>query len=65
MCTLIEKLRSRVFAQRPRIRLEVVRIVAPLAILGFLSSRILNAEDWLSTAGFRVPVLADDWRDTA
>lgn len=62
MWTLIEKLQSRAFAPRPLIRLEVIRIFAPLAILGFLSSRMLHAEDWLSTAGFRVPALPDDWR---
>jgi len=53
---------ARVFAPQPVVRLEVIRILAPLAILGFLSSRIAHADDWLSDAGFHVPALADDWR---
>lgn len=50
-----------VFAPRPIARLGFLRIAAPLAILGFMSSRILHADDWLSDAGFRVPPLPD-WR---
>jgi hypothetical protein len=46
---------------RPIVRLAAVRILAPLAILGFMSSRIWHADDWLSDAGFRVPALSD-WR---
>jgi len=46
---------------QPIVRLAAVRILAPLAILGFMSSRILHADDWLSDAGFRVPAIAD-WR---
>jgi uncharacterized membrane protein YphA (DoxX/SURF4 family) len=44
------------------VRLEAIRILAPLVILGFLSSRIWHADDWLSTAGFVVPDLGGDWR---
>jgi uncharacterized membrane protein YphA (DoxX/SURF4 family) len=50
-----------VFGPRPIERLAAVRILAPLAILGFLSSRIVHADDWLSDAGFRVPAIPD-WR---
>ncbi|HEY0476620.1 MAG TPA: HTTM domain-containing protein [Kofleriaceae bacterium] len=50
-----------VFRPRPIARLVAVRILAPLAILGFLSSRIHHADDWLSVAGFRVPG-GSDWR---
>jgi hypothetical protein len=39
------------------LRLEVVRIAAPLAILAFMSSRISHAEEWIGDAGFRVPDL--------
>src|SRR5205085_1913845 len=42
---------------QPLARLEGVRIVAPLAILGFMSSRIPYANDWLTADGFRVPDL--------
>lgn len=48
---------------QPVLRLEVVRILAPLAILGFLSSRIAHADEWLGDAGFRVPDLGvSDYR---
>ncbi len=49
------------FAPRPIARLAMIRIAAPLAILGFMSSRVIHADDWLSDAGFRVPAIAD-WR---
>ncbi len=39
-------------AQADRVRLEVIRILASLAIVGFMASRIVNAEDWLSTDSF-------------
>ncbi|HEY8073606.1 MAG TPA: HTTM domain-containing protein [Labilithrix sp.] len=45
------------------LRLELVRICAPLAILGFMSSRIAHADEWVGDAGFRVPELASsDYR---
>jgi hypothetical protein len=47
----------------PVLRLEIVRIVAPLAILGFMSSRLAHADEWIGDAGFRVPDLGGgDWR---
>ncbi len=42
---------------QPLVRLELVRIVAPLAILGFMSGRVPYAADWLTGDGFRVPDL--------
>jgi uncharacterized membrane protein YphA (DoxX/SURF4 family) len=51
-----------VFEPQPIVRLELVRILAPLAILAFLASRMVHADDWLSTAGFHPPPLEDDWR---
>lgn len=48
-------------APRPIARLVAVRIFASLAIVGFLSSRIAHADDWLSVAGFRLPDVSD-WR---
>ncbi len=53
--------RAAVFRPRPIARLAALRILAPLAILGFLSSRIAHADDWLSVAVFRVPAMSD-WR---
>jgi uncharacterized membrane protein YphA (DoxX/SURF4 family) len=38
-------------------RLELVRVCAPLAILGFMSSRVAYADHWISDAGFCVPDL--------
>jgi uncharacterized membrane protein YphA (DoxX/SURF4 family) len=54
-----------VFAPQPLARLEVIRILAPLAIVGFMASRIVHADDWLSTASFRVPPMTNDWRQPA
>lgn len=51
------------FAPQPLIRLEFLRIFLPLAILAFLSHRILHAGEWLTDAGFQVPDLGrKDWR---
>jgi hypothetical protein len=38
-------------------RLELIRIAAPLIILGFLSSRLIHADEWVSTRGFQLPDL--------
>jgi uncharacterized membrane protein YphA (DoxX/SURF4 family) len=42
-------------APQPIERLEFVRLLAPLAILGFLSSRFIHVEHWLTRVGFVVP----------
>jgi Vitamin K-dependent gamma-carboxylase len=48
---------------QPILRVEIVRIAAPLAVLGFMSGRIAHADEWLSDGGFQVPDLGgDDWR---
>jgi uncharacterized membrane protein YphA (DoxX/SURF4 family) len=48
---------------QPVLRIEVFRIGAPLAILGFMSSRVAHADEWLGDAGFRVPDLGvSDYR---
>jgi hypothetical protein len=46
------------------IRIELLRIAAPLAILGFMSARVAYADEWLGDTGFRVPDLGagDDYR---
>jgi uncharacterized membrane protein YphA (DoxX/SURF4 family) len=41
----------------PVLRLEIVRIAAPLAVLGFMSGRLIHADEWIGDAGFRVPDL--------
>lgn len=51
------------FAPQPAIRLEFLRLFIPLAILLFLSSRLLHPADWLTNQGFQVPDLGHrDWR---
>jgi hypothetical protein len=48
---------------QPIERLELVRMLAPLALLGFLSSRFVHVEHWLTEVGFVVPPrLAGDYR---
>ena len=42
-------------APQPIERLEFVRLLAPLSILGFLSSRFVHVEHWLTRVGFVVP----------
>jgi uncharacterized membrane protein YphA (DoxX/SURF4 family) len=63
--TLLDDTVQATFAPQPIVRLETVRILAPLAILGFMSMRVIHADDWLSTIGFRVPELANDYRQPA
>jgi vitamin K-dependent gamma-carboxylase len=48
---------------QPIERQELLRFLVPLAILGFMSSRLVHADQWLSEAGFVVPDLGEvDWR---
>jgi hypothetical protein len=47
--------------QKP-IRIEFLRIFAPLAILGFMAARVAHADEWLGQSGFRVPDLDGDAR---
>jgi hypothetical protein len=60
--TWSEKLRAWLNAPQPIERLALARIVLPLVLLAFQSSRIAHADEWLSPAGFRVPDLGGDWR---
>jgi len=52
-------LERHVLVPQPIARLVFVRIAASLAIVGFMSSRIVHADDWLSVAGFRLPEISD------
>ena len=45
------------FSPELLIRLEFLRVFAPLAILGFLSSRVRYADQWISEGGFCLPDL--------
>jgi hypothetical protein len=50
-------------APQPIERLEAVRILAPLAVLGFLSSRLIHIDHWVTEVGFVVPKLAEaSWK---
>jgi uncharacterized membrane protein YphA (DoxX/SURF4 family) len=57
-----QRLLAWAFDPQPLVRLEVIRIAAPLAILGFMAARIAHPDDWLSDVGFRIPDLGGDWR---
>jgi uncharacterized membrane protein YphA (DoxX/SURF4 family) len=50
-------------APQPVLRLELIRILAPLATLGFMSSRLRHTDEWLTSVGFQVPeIVGGDWR---
>jgi uncharacterized membrane protein YphA (DoxX/SURF4 family) len=53
---------ERFTAPQPIVRLEALRILVPLFILGFMSSRLVHADHWIGDAGFRVPDMGGDWR---
>lgn len=60
---VLARLGAWVSAPVPALRLEIIRVLAPLVILGFMSGRLMHADEWLGDAGFRVPDLgSDDWR---
>jgi hypothetical protein len=43
--------------------LVAVRILVPLAILGFMSARLVHADHWIGRSGFHVPEISgDDYR---
>lgn len=66
MARALATLRGWVDAPQPIERLAFLRIVVSLATLGFLSSRLAHAADWLGTRAFHVPCLGpDDWRQAA
>lgn len=44
------------------VRLETLRILLPLCILGFMSTRLVHADFWIGDAGFHVPDIGGDWR---
>jgi hypothetical protein len=59
----IDALVRRILAPQPILRIELIRIVAPLATLGFMAPRLAHADEWLTTVGFQVPKMLDpDYR---
>lgn len=45
-------------APEPVLRVEIIRVMAPLATLGFMSSRLAHADEWLTEVGFQAPRMA-------
>jgi uncharacterized membrane protein YphA (DoxX/SURF4 family) len=62
MPTAVHRISAWLEEPTPVLRIEIVRICAPLAILGFMSGRLAHADEWIGDAGFRVPDLGGDWR---
>lgn len=61
--TALARVSAFLFAPQPIARFELVRILVPLAILGFFSSRLVHVDDWLGPVGFHLPDLHEsDWR---
>lgn len=48
--------------EQPIERLEILRILLPLCVLGFMKTRMIHADEWIGRGGFRVPDLAGDYR---
>jgi hypothetical protein len=55
--TVRDRVATWLWAPQPFARLGALRILVPLAILGFLSSRLAHADHWIGSAGFHVPDL--------
>lgn len=55
---LLERMRE----PRSIARLEFLRVFLPLAILGFMSSRMIHADHWIGMSGFEIPDLGGDYR---
>jgi hypothetical protein len=53
---------ERFTAPQPLVRLETLRILIPLCILGFMSTRLIHAAHWIGETGFHVPDMGGDWR---
>jgi hypothetical protein len=50
------------FGPQPIERLVLLRVLLPLAVLGFMATRLAHADHWVGDAGFSVPDLGGDWR---
>ena len=60
---LLDRASDWLWAPQPIARLCTIRVLVPLAILGFLTARLVHADDWIGSAGFHVPhVPGDDYR---
>jgi hypothetical protein len=52
---LFQRVNAWIDRPMPVLRIEIVRLFAPLWILGFMSVRLIHADEWLGSAGYRVP----------
>jgi hypothetical protein len=60
---IYERWWAQLWEPQPIVRLAAVRILVPLAILGFMSSRVIHADHWIGSSGFHVPNVGyGDWR---
>jgi uncharacterized membrane protein YphA (DoxX/SURF4 family) len=60
---ILERIATWLWAPQPVVRLAALRMLVPLAILGFMAARLVHADDWIGGAGFHVPqVGGDDYR---
>lgn len=61
--SFLERLAGWLWGPQPIARLVALRVLVPLSILGFLSSRLVHADHWIGNAGFHVPDLGrSDYR---
>jgi hypothetical protein len=60
--TAVRRLTSWLERPQPVVRLEVLRIFGPLAVLGFMSDRLAHADEWIGRTGFRIRDFGGDWR---
>lgn len=56
------RVRAWFVAPQPIARVVLLRILVPIVVLGFMSSRIVHADYWIGNRGFAVPDLDGDWR---
>jgi uncharacterized membrane protein YphA (DoxX/SURF4 family) len=58
----MDRVRAWLAAPQPIERLALARILLPLVLLGFFSSRLIQADVFIGESGFHVPRLDGDWR---
>lgn len=58
---MFERVQRWLDAPQPILRLELIRFFLPLAVLGFVSSRLAYAGEWVGGTGFKIPDLGGDY----
>jgi hypothetical protein len=54
---IASRVREWIDAPMPVLRLELIRAFCPVFILGFMSWRLIHADEWIGDGGFRIPHL--------